>query len=152
MAEPPVRFAGMLRQLRAEAALTQEELAEAAGLNPRTISDLERGLATTPHKDTVRLLADALQLGGSARVEFQAAARGHAGPGRARGRGVAAATRTLPRDIASFTGRQPELAELADAAAGAGPKPEPGTHRVSSPPTSKSSWPTGRPLWRSPRA
>ena len=120
MAEPPVRFAGMLRRLRAQAALTQEELAAAAGLNPRTVSDLERGLATTPHKDTVRLLAGALQLGGSARVEFEAAARGHAGPGRARGRGVAAATRTLPRDIASFTGRQHELAELGDAAAGAG--------------------------------
>ena len=120
MAEPPVRFAGVLRGWRTGAGLTQEELAEAAGLNPRTISDLERGLATTPHKDTVRLLADALQLGGSARVEFEAAARGHAGPGRARGRGVAAATRTLPRDIASFTGRQHELAELAEAAAGTG--------------------------------
>jgi tetratricopeptide (TPR) repeat protein/transcriptional regulator with XRE-family HTH domain len=120
VAEPPVRFAGMLRQLRAEAALTQEELAEAAGLNPRTISDLERGLATTPHKDTVRLIADALRLGGSARVEFETAARGHAVPGRAGRRGAAAATRTLPRDIASFTGRQHELAELADAAAGAG--------------------------------
>jgi tetratricopeptide (TPR) repeat protein/transcriptional regulator with XRE-family HTH domain len=120
VAEPPVRFASMLRQLRAGAALTQEELAKAAGLNPRTVSDLERGLATTPHKDTVRLLAGALQLGGSARVEFEAAARGHTGPGRFRGGGVAAATRTLPRDIASFTGRQPELAELADAAAGAG--------------------------------
>ena len=33
---------------------------------------------------------------------------------------MAAATRTLPRDIASFTGRRHELAELADAAAGAG--------------------------------
>src|SRR5580704_11009295 len=110
----------MLRQLRAGAALTQEELAEAAGLNPRTISDLERGLVTTPHKDTVRLLAGALQLGGSARVDFEAAARGHTGPGRFRGGGVAAATRTLPRDIASFTGRQHELAELADAAAGTG--------------------------------
>jgi len=120
VAEPPVRFASMLRQLRAGAALTQEELAKAAGLNPRTVSDLERGLATTPHKDTVRLLAGALQLGGSARVDFEAAARGHTGPGRFRGGGVAAATRTLPRDIASFTGRQPELAELADAAAGAG--------------------------------
>ncbi|HEV3289893.1 MAG TPA: tetratricopeptide repeat protein, partial [Streptosporangiaceae bacterium] len=120
MAEPPVRFAGMLRQLRAGAALTQEQLAEAAELNPRTISDLERGLATTPHKDTVRLLADALQLGGPARVEFETAALGHAAPGQARGRGVAAATRTLPRDIASFTGRQHELAELADAAADAG--------------------------------
>jgi class 3 adenylate cyclase/tetratricopeptide (TPR) repeat protein len=34
--------------------------------------------------------------------------------------GVAAATRTLPRDLASFTGRQQELRELVDAAAGAG--------------------------------
>ena len=33
--------------------------------------------------------------------------------------GVAAATRTLPRDIASFTGRRQELQELVDAAAGA---------------------------------
>ena len=119
MAEPPAGLAGVLRGLRAGAGLTQEELAEAAGLSPRTVSDLERGLATTPHKDTVRLLADALQLGGSARVEFEAAARGHRVPGQARGRGVAA-TRTLPRDIASFTGRERELAALAEAAAGAG--------------------------------
>ena len=34
--------------------------------------------------------------------------------------GAAAATRTLPRDLASFTGRQHELRELAGAAAGAG--------------------------------
>jgi len=34
--------------------------------------------------------------------------------------GVAAAARTLPRDIASFTGRRQELQELVDAAAGAG--------------------------------
>jgi class 3 adenylate cyclase/tetratricopeptide (TPR) repeat protein len=34
--------------------------------------------------------------------------------------GAAAATRTLPRDLASFTGRQRELAELVAAAAGAG--------------------------------
>ena len=33
---------------------------------------------------------------------------------------MAPATRTLPRDIASFTGRQRELAELAEVAAGAG--------------------------------
>src|SRR5260370_4291739 len=110
----------MLRQLRAEAALTQEGLAEAAGVNSRTISDLERGVATTPHKDRVRLLAGARMGAGSGRGECEAAARGQAVPGRARGGGVAAATRTLPRDIASFTGRQNELAELADAAAGAG--------------------------------
>src|SRR5580700_6980726 len=92
VAELPAGFAGVLRGLRARAGLTQEQLAETAGLSPRTVSDLERGLASTPHRDTVRLLADALELGGWARVEFEAAARGHAVPGQARGRGVAAAT------------------------------------------------------------
>jgi tetratricopeptide (TPR) repeat protein/transcriptional regulator with XRE-family HTH domain len=119
VAEPPVGFAGVLRGLRAGAGLTQEELAAAAGVSPRAISDLERGMVATPHKDTVRLLADALGLGGWTRVEFEAAARGPSAPGRVRGSG-AAATRTLPRDIASFTGRRHELAELADAAAGSG--------------------------------
>jgi tetratricopeptide (TPR) repeat protein/transcriptional regulator with XRE-family HTH domain len=114
VAEPPVRFADVLRKLRAEAGLTQEELAEAAGLTSRTISDLERGTVTTPHKDTVRLLAAALQLGGSAWVEFEAAVPGRAIPG-----GTAAAIRTLPRDITSFTGRRKELQELVDAAIGA---------------------------------
>jgi len=120
VAEPPVSFAGLLRGLRAGARLTQEELAGAAGLSPRAISDLERGMVATPHKDTVRLLADALGLGGWTRVEFEAAARGHVAAGRARGGGTAAATRTLPRDIASFTGRRDELAGLAEAAAGSG--------------------------------
>jgi class 3 adenylate cyclase/tetratricopeptide (TPR) repeat protein len=36
------------------------------------------------------------------------------------GGGAAVATRTLPRDLASFTGRQQELQELVDAAAGTG--------------------------------
>ena len=120
MAVPPVGFAGVLRRLRAGAGVTQEKLAQTAGVSPRAISDLERGTVTTPHNDTVRLLADAFQLTGQARVEFEAAARGHAASGRVGARGVPAATRTLPRDIASFTGRQPELAELAEATAGAG--------------------------------
>ncbi len=119
MAEPPAGFGGVLRRLRNGAGLTQEELAEAAAVSPRTVSDLERGLATTPHKDTVRLLVDALGLDGWARVEFEAAARGRGRPGRAGARG-AAATRTLPRDIASFTGRRQELAQMADALAAAG--------------------------------
>ena len=40
------------------------------------------------------------------------AARGRPEPAAPRMGSVAAATRTLPRDIASFTGRKPELAEL----------------------------------------
>ena len=119
MTEPPVTFAGVLRGLRTGVQLTQEELARVAGLSVRAVSDLERGVATTPHRDTVRLLADALQLIGPVRAEFEAAARGPAGPAETAAGGVAAATRTLPRDVASFTGRHEELRELVDAATGA---------------------------------
>ena len=62
--QPALGFAGLLRQLRAEARLTQEELAEAAGLSPRSVSDLERGINRTARKDTALLLADALGLTG----------------------------------------------------------------------------------------
>ncbi len=119
MAEPPVTFAGLLRRLRTQARLTQEELAEAAGLSPRSVSDLERGIAATPRRETVRLLADALGLAGQTRAEFEAVARGRPVPAGPATDG-AAAMRTLPRDIASFTGRQQELQELVEAAAGAG--------------------------------
>ncbi len=108
-------FAGLLRRLRAEAGLTQEELAEAAGVGGRTVSDLERGVALTARKETARLLADALSLQGAARASFEAAARG-----RRPVPASSAATRTLPRDIASFTGREPELRQLTGAVTAAG--------------------------------
>jgi transcriptional regulator with XRE-family HTH domain len=113
--EPPVTFARLLRQLRTAAGLTQEELAAAAGVGLRTVGDVERGVVTSPQRDTVRLLAGALGLAGLARDQFEATARGRMVPG-----GVAAAIRTLPRDIVSFTGRQQELEQLVEAAAGAG--------------------------------
>ena len=69
-------FAGLLRQLRAEALLTQEELAEAARLSPRSVSDLERGVSRTARKDTAVLLAGALGLAEPARGLFVAAALG----------------------------------------------------------------------------
>ena len=71
-------FAGLLRQLRGDAGLTQEELAEAAGLSPRSVSDLERGVNRTARKDTALLLAGALGLAGPQRALFVAAARGRA--------------------------------------------------------------------------
>ena len=89
----------MLRQLRAEARLTQEELAEAAGLSPRSISDLERGVHLTAHKDT-GFLAGALGLAEPVRAAVRrggprprvhlagvlaASARGGAGTARSRG-------------------------------------------------------------------
>ena len=45
---------------RTAAALSQEELAERAGLSVRAVSDLERGVHQAPRLETVRLLADAL--------------------------------------------------------------------------------------------
>ena len=53
-------FGDLLRRLRSAASLSQEELAERAGLSVRGISDLERGLRQAPRLETVRLLADAL--------------------------------------------------------------------------------------------
>ncbi len=55
-------FGWLLRQHRTAAGLTQEELAERAGLSERAISDLERGARTKPWPDTVALLAGALRL------------------------------------------------------------------------------------------
>ena len=80
MAEEPARgFAGLLRQLRAEAGLTQEELAEAAGLSPRSVSDLERGINRTARKDTAVLLGGALGRAGARDVRGGGP---RAGPGR----------------------------------------------------------------------
>jgi tetratricopeptide (TPR) repeat protein/transcriptional regulator with XRE-family HTH domain len=123
MDEPALTFAGLLRQLRAEARLTQEELAEAAGVSPRSVSDLERGINRTARKDTAVLIAGALGLPGTVAELFVAAARGRgdadevvaARQEKALGAFAAAATRGLPRDVASFTGRRAELDQLTQA-------------------------------------
>jgi WD40 repeat protein/transcriptional regulator with XRE-family HTH domain len=75
--QPVLSFAGLLRQLRTEAKLTQEELASAARVSPRSVSNLERGINRTAHKDTAVLLAGALGLTGPAEELFVAAARGN---------------------------------------------------------------------------
>jgi WD40 repeat protein/transcriptional regulator with XRE-family HTH domain len=76
--QPGLSFGGLLRQLRTEAKLTQEELAEAACLSPPGVSALERGVNRTARKDTAGLLADALGLAGPVRELFVTAARGKA--------------------------------------------------------------------------
>ncbi|HEX9033189.1 MAG TPA: helix-turn-helix transcriptional regulator [Streptosporangiaceae bacterium] len=118
-------LAALLRRLRADAGLTQEELASAAGLSPRSISDLERGLHATSRRDTARLLADALNLTGGQRAVFEATALGRGNgagplvpaPEAALARSVAATTPRLPRDIKEFTGRDADLARLTAAVA-----------------------------------
>jgi tetratricopeptide (TPR) repeat protein/transcriptional regulator with XRE-family HTH domain len=119
---PALGFGGLLRQLRVEAQLTQEELAEAAALSPRAVSDLERGIHRTARKDTAVLLAGVLDLAAPVRSLFVAAALGQVPAAQvlaarqeqaqAASASAAAATRTLPRDVASFTGRGAELTQL----------------------------------------
>src|SRR5919107_1101901 len=66
-------FGARLRRLREAAGLTQEELAERAGLRARGISDLERGARNRPYPHTVRSLADALELAENERSSLFAA-------------------------------------------------------------------------------
>ena len=53
-------FGALLRRHRLAAGLSQEALAERAGLSVRGLSDLERGVRQAPHPDTVRRLVQAL--------------------------------------------------------------------------------------------
>ena len=68
-------FGELLRQRRLAAGLTQEALAERAGVSAKAISDLERAPDRMPRLDTVGLLADALDLGPGERAALLAAAR-----------------------------------------------------------------------------
>jgi predicted ATPase/DNA-binding CsgD family transcriptional regulator/DNA-binding XRE family transcriptional regulator len=116
-------FGGLLRRLRAEARLTQEELAGAACLSQRSVSDLERGINRTARKDTALLLAGALGLDGPARDLFVAAARGKAPAegvlaalqrqARAASWAGAGGVHGFPAALTSFIGRAEPLREVA---------------------------------------
>jgi predicted ATPase/DNA-binding XRE family transcriptional regulator len=72
----PVSLAGLIRRLRSSVGLTQEELADRAGISVRTISDIERGLRQSLYPDTARRLAEALEVEEEDRPHFVALARG----------------------------------------------------------------------------
>jgi predicted ATPase/transcriptional regulator with XRE-family HTH domain len=57
-----VTFGSALKRYRERARLTQEELAERAGLSAAAVSALERGVRRLPQPATIRQLADALEL------------------------------------------------------------------------------------------
>jgi predicted ATPase/transcriptional regulator with XRE-family HTH domain len=65
-------FGALLRRHRLSAGLTQEELAEQAGLSARALQRLERGHGA-PRAETLRLLAAALHLSSEARTDLTAA-------------------------------------------------------------------------------
>jgi len=103
-------FGAVLRAHRLAAGLTQDELAERASLSGRGVQDLERGLRRRPRPDTIRRLADVLELDGVARAELMSAGQPVAVS--AEEPGLGAARPTLPVPLTSFVGRAREQAEL----------------------------------------
>ena len=75
-AVPPASFGALLRARRHRALLSQEQLAARAELSERTVRNLEADRVRSPRTDTVRLLADALQLTGPERESWFEAAQG----------------------------------------------------------------------------
>ncbi|HZG62410.1 MAG TPA: helix-turn-helix domain-containing protein [Rubrobacteraceae bacterium] len=104
-------FGARLRRLREAAGLTQEELAERAGLTARGISDLERGARNHPYPHTVRSLAAALELPEDERSSLFAAV-----PKRSGGRPspTVAPGSALPVPLTSLVGRERDLEEIVD--------------------------------------
>ena len=101
-------FGRLLRAHRMRLPLTQEQLAERAGLSERTLRNLEAGRISRPYPDTIRRLADALELTGRHRHQLQAAARGVTpglGP-------EGAVPCLLTPSVADFTGREAEVAAV----------------------------------------
>jgi len=67
-------FGALLKRHRLAASLSQEALAERAGLSANAVAALERGRRSAPRPDTVALLATALALDPNDRAAFVAAA------------------------------------------------------------------------------
>jgi predicted ATPase/DNA-binding XRE family transcriptional regulator len=103
-------LARMLLRHRDAAGLTQEELAERAGISSRAISDIERGMRRLIYRDTAERLTKALRLGPEDSADFAAAARG-----RGAGHAVDVTERgTTPVPPTRLIGREFELARIAD--------------------------------------
>ena len=95
-------FGDLLRRHRRDAGLSQEALAEAAGLSVDAIAALERGRRRAPRPHTLRQLGDALKLGEPDRAQLATAAR-HDGDT------TRATMRPLPVPANELVGRATEL-------------------------------------------
>ena len=103
----PRTFAALLRRHRLAAGLTQEALAESAGLSVRGISDLERGVNRAPYVATILRLGDALRLSEEQRAELETSIS------RRRGSATEHAVLELPEQFTSLLGRETEVAAAA---------------------------------------
>jgi predicted ATPase/DNA-binding XRE family transcriptional regulator len=105
-------FGETLRELRIAAGLTQEDLAERTGLSVRGISDLERGARKSPQFQTVRLLADALEVASESRAALVAAARPTAGAVPEPSAPAIEVANSLPVPATRLIGREQEVEEV----------------------------------------
>lgn len=123
-------FGQLVRAHRQRQALTQQELAEKAGLGARSIRKLETGRIQAPRPATVRLLADAFGLTGAERDRFCQRAAGAATgqpltttvpvPPDVAGRIERPVPAQLPPEVPVLTGRDRELRRLDDVRAAGG--------------------------------
>ena len=75
MGTEEAQFGTVLRRQRLSAGLSQEALAERAGLSADALSALERGKRRAPYAKTLRALVDALGLNQEDQLAFEASAR-----------------------------------------------------------------------------
>jgi tetratricopeptide (TPR) repeat protein len=102
----------LLQAWRARALLTQEQLAERAGLSVRTVRRLESDGGVRPQGVTLRRLVEALKLGPAQLEELAAAARAQPAGDEQAEQAETAVLRQLPAAPPLFTGRSLELTEL----------------------------------------
>jgi predicted ATPase/DNA-binding XRE family transcriptional regulator len=104
-------FGVLLRRYRLAADLSQEALAERARMSVEGISALERGFRRRPQRETLALLAQALELGPAERVRFEAAVQRDR-PLKDDRSSAVRPRHNLPLALTSFHSRESELADL----------------------------------------
>ena len=108
-----IPFGRLLQSYRLGAGISQEQLAERAGLSVRSISDLERGLRRIPRLETVRLLADGLDLEADDRTELLRSARPSMPIDLSAASGPRDLAPRLPVPPTPLVGRRDEIASIA---------------------------------------
>jgi predicted ATPase/transcriptional regulator with XRE-family HTH domain len=106
--ERELTFGAALRRLREASGLSQEELAERAGLSARGVAALERGDRRRPYPHTVRALADALELDQADRAALLGALPSRGGTSATAGPAVPVPV-GLPGYLTQLIGREAEI-------------------------------------------
>ncbi|MGI9148418.1 MAG: helix-turn-helix domain-containing protein, partial [Chloroflexota bacterium] len=106
-------FGELLRSLRIRVGLSQEALAEQAGLSGAAISALEQGLHRSPYPHTVQALVAALELSADESAALVGLAlRPRRTPAETAPLPERVFRATLPRPLTSLVGRESDVAEV----------------------------------------